>query len=151
MNRILTYKPPRIAMALTAVSALIAFISPEGTVMYLPYPFLGIVLILAGLVVMLRAWVSFRRAATAICPTDASTVLVTGDIYRATRNPMYLGMLAMVLGVAFMIGDPVVFAAPFAFFLIIDKVFIPYEEEDLRKTFGEQYEQYARRTRRWLV
>lgn len=150
MTRILTYRPPRIALGLFAVSALAAHLSPTGTVLHFPYPLLGTVLTAVGFMVMLWAWVSFRKAKTAVCPTSASSALVTTGVYRVTRNPMYLGMLGMLFGAAFFLADLAAFLAPVAFFLVIDKVFIPYEEEDLRATFGPAYEQYAENTRRWI-
>jgi protein-S-isoprenylcysteine O-methyltransferase Ste14 len=150
MTRVLTYRPPRIALGLFAVSALAAHLSPTGTVLHLPYPFLGTALTAAGFAVMMWAWVSFRRAKTAVCPTSASSALVTTGVYRVTRNPMYLGMLGMLCGAAFFLGDLPAFLAPVAFFLVIDKVFIPYEEEDLRGTFRAAYEQFVEHTRRWL-
>ena len=63
---------------------------------------------------------------------------------------MYLGMLLMLLGAAFFMGTISAMLAPAVFFLIIDKVFIPYEEEDLLSSFGDEYNEYIARTRRWL-
>lgn len=150
MTRILSYRPPRIALVLFAASALAAHLSPKGTVLHFPYHFLGMVLAAAGVAAMMWAWVAFRRAGTAVCPTGESSVLITTGVYRATRNPMYLGMQGMLIGAAFLVGDVTAFLAPVAFFLVIDKVFIPYEEEDLRRSFGAEYERYAEHTRRWL-
>jgi protein-S-isoprenylcysteine O-methyltransferase Ste14 len=150
MNRILTYRPPRIALGLVTVSVLATYLSPPGTILHFPYPFWGLMLGMIGFVVMMWAWVSFRQVGTAVCPTEESTVLVTKGIYRFSRNPMYLGLLGMLLGTAFFLGNLVAFIAPVAFFLIIDKVFIPYEEDRLRKTFGVGYERYTSQSRRWL-
>jgi protein-S-isoprenylcysteine O-methyltransferase Ste14 len=150
MTKVLTFRPPRIAAVLFGVSALVSHLSPAGTVLHLPYPFLATVLMAAGFAVMMWAWVSFRRAGTAVCPTAKSSALISTGVYRVTRNPMYLGILAMLCGAAFFLGDLTAFFAPLAFFLVIDKVFIPYEEEDLRRTFGAVYERYAEHTRRWV-
>ena len=99
---------------------------------------------------MLRAWWLFRREATAICPTATTTALVTDDVFRLTRNPMYLGIVLMLLGVAFASGGVAFYVAALAFFLIIDSVFCPFEEQKLRRAFGEEYASYATRVRRWL-
>ena len=150
MNRILTYRPPRIALGLLTVSAIATYLSPPGTILHFPFPFWGLMLGATGFVVMMWAWVSFRQVGTAVCPTEESTVLVTKGIYRFSRNPMYLGLLGMLLGTAFFLGSSVAFIAPVAFFLIIDKLFIPYEEDKLRETFGDRYEHYASKCRRWF-
>ena len=150
MNKVLTFRPPRIALGLLAVSALATYLSPPGTVLHFPYSFWGTLLGTTGFVLMMWAWVSFREAETAVCPTSESSALVIKGVYRLTRNPMYLGILGMLLGAAFFLGNLVSFIAPVVFFLIIDKVFIPYEEEKLWSTFGDAYEQFASQSRRWL-
>jgi len=99
---------------------------------------------------MLRGWWLFRRNDTAICPTAAATRLITSDIYRLTRNPMYLGIVLMLLGVAIATGSLPCHVATLAFFLVIDFVFCPFEEARLDELFGADYVRYRRAVRRWL-
>ena len=63
---------------------------------------------------------------------------------------MYLGMLLMLAGAAFFMGTIPSIFAPVAFFLIMDKFFIPYEEEKLHKGFCAEYSDYMETTRRWI-
>ena len=105
---------------------------------------------MGGFIIMMWGWLLFRKVKTAICPTIRASALVTAGIFKISRNPMYLGMLMMLMGSSFLMGTIPSLFAPIAFFLIIDKVFIPYEEEKLVETFGAVYSDYAQKTRRWI-
>ena len=99
---------------------------------------------------MIQAWWQFRQTDVAICPTEKTTELITDGIYRFTRNPMYLGMVMMLTGVAMFVGTLPFYVAAVALFAILNFVFCPYEEEKLSRTFGSRFEQYRGRARRWL-
>jgi protein-S-isoprenylcysteine O-methyltransferase Ste14 len=116
----------------------------------MPYKLSGIISIVFGFTVMTWAWLQFKNTDTAICPTAKTSLIVSNGAYRYSRNPMYLGMLAMLLGASFLMGTIHSMFAPVAFFLIIDKVFIPYEEDKLLTQLGEEYAEYMRGTRRWV-
>ncbi|NCF16034.1 MAG: hypothetical protein GWP62_12035 [Gammaproteobacteria bacterium] len=150
--RMLTYKPPRIALALLATAAALQLMAPTA----LAWPQLpvslpgGAAVATIGFLIMLRAWWLFRVREIAICPTASTTALITNDVYRLTRNPMYLGIALMLLGAALGSGGLFFYLAALAFFLIIDFVFCPYEEDKLARAFGDEFEPYRDRVRRWL-
>jgi protein-S-isoprenylcysteine O-methyltransferase Ste14 len=148
--RILTYKPPRIAMTLLLTAGAMQILLPAGLVQLPASIPGGIAVSVTGFLVMLRAWWLFRIESTAVCPTAASTTLVTHDIYRFTRNPMYLGIVMMMAGLALATGALMIYAAMIVFFAVIDHSFCPYEEEKLAHTFPADYKEYAARVRRWL-
>ena len=148
--RMLRYKPPRIAFALLLGAAGWQLLLPSLAVSLPPVPAGGALLGLLGCGIMLRAWWLFRRHATAICPTATTTRLITDDVYRLTRNPMYLGIVLMLLGVAVAAGGIAFYLAALVFYLIIDTVFCPFEEDKLRRAFGASYRAYSARVRRWL-
>ncbi len=150
METILKMKPPRIALLLLLVTMVLWHLSPHDTVLHIPYIFLGSICISTGFTTMMWGWLLFKKARTAICPTETSSMLVTGGAFKISRNPMYMGMLMMLAGAAFLMGSIPSMLAPVVFFLIMDKVFIPYEEEKLHKTFGTQYSEYIREVRRWI-
>jgi protein-S-isoprenylcysteine O-methyltransferase Ste14 len=150
MNKLLEFRPPRIAMALLAISIGLWYFSPPLTLFHMPYTLSGIISIVFGFTIMTWAWLQFKKTDTAVCPTSKTSLIVRNGAYRYSRNPMYLGMLAMLLGASFLMGTMHSMFAPTAFFLIIDKVFIPYEEDELLAQFGEGYSEYMRGTRRWV-
>lgn len=150
MEKLLKYKPPRIAAFLAAINVAIWYLSPAGTLLYLPYKLLGTIGLASGFTLLMWAWFQFQKAGTAVCPTGKTTFIVRDGAYRICRNPMYLGILLILSGIAFLMGNVQAFFAPAAFFIIMDKVFIPYEEEKLLQEFGYHYAEYKRQTRRWL-
>lgn len=143
-------RPPRIALALLLITIGLWHFSPPFTLLHVNYKLLGTIGIVFGFTVLLWAWLQFKKSKTAIRPTAKSSLIVRNGLYRYTRNPMYLGMLSILLGAAFMMGTIEAMFAPIAFFLIIDKVFIPCEEEDLLTQFGEGYAEYVESVRRWI-
>jgi len=150
MKKLLNYRPPRIAMALLAITTCLWYFSPPMTILYVPYTLIGAISIVLGFTVLLRAWLQFKKVGTAVCPTAKSSLIVTDGIYKYSRNPMYLGMLVMLTGASLMMGTIPAMFAPIGFFIVIDKVFIPFEEEKLQNFFGDVYAAYLTQTRRWV-
>jgi len=148
--RMLAYKPPRIAMSLLLSAAALQFLAPS---VWPTLPTLlagGIVIGTLGFSIMLRAWWLFRQHETAICPTARTTSLITDDIYRLTRNPMYLGIVLMLAGVALGTGQLPFYLATLVFLLIIEFAFCPYEEAKLEQDFDSEFSRYRSSVRRWL-
>jgi protein-S-isoprenylcysteine O-methyltransferase Ste14 len=142
--------PVWLLMSLIAMTAL-HFLLPITRLLPTPYSYgLGALFIAAGLATGGTAFVSFTRAGTPVVPFERSTALVTGGSYRFTRNPMYLGMVLMLSGIASLLGtlSPWLVILPFAW--IIQKNFIEGEERFLEELFGEDYRAYKARVRRWL-
>jgi protein-S-isoprenylcysteine O-methyltransferase Ste14 len=97
-------------------------------------------------------YIAFRRAQTTINPlrpANASS-LVTSGIYRFSRNPMYLGLLLVLIGWALRLSSLPALAGPLIFLLYIRRFQIAPEEEALAARFGKAYSEYTARVRRWL-
>lgn len=148
--RMLQYRPPRIAMTLLLFATALQLLAPRAWPVLPSSVVGGALFALLGFSVMLRAWWLFREQQTAICPTAKTTTLIRSDVYRLTRNPMYLGMVLMLLGLAIATGGVFYYVVSLAFFLIIDFVFCPYEETKLAGVFGNEFAHYVREVRRWL-
>jgi protein-S-isoprenylcysteine O-methyltransferase Ste14 len=106
----------------------------------------------AGACISLMAVISFRRARTTVNPLRPGTAstLVTGGIYRHTRNPMYLGLSIILLGWAvYLANAPALLLLP-GFVLYIYRFQIVPEERTLAALFGAEYQAYRTRVRRWL-
>ena len=104
---------------------------------------LGLLLLLAGALTLL-----WRK--TTVHPGRTPQALVTGGLYRYTRNPIYLGMLLILLTIPLMATQPRLLIFTLAFFVIMDFYVIPREEKIIRKAFELDFEVYQRRTRRWF-
>ena len=100
----------------------------------------------------LAAFVTLRRARTTINPLDPAraTRLVTGGVFRLSRNPIYLSLLWLLLAYAIRLDSTAVWLGPVLFFLYVSRFQILPEERALQAKFGEAYAAYRRRTRRWL-
>ena len=108
------------------------------------------VVIVVGLLLLVMANGLFVRAGTDVIPfRKVSTLVITG-IYRFTRNPMYLGMAAVLLGCALTVGVVPALLVPLAFVVIVEARFIRPEEQMLRELFPQEFPAYCQRVRRWL-
>ena len=110
----------------------------------------GGALIVSGLCLLVFANGRFSRAGTGVIPFRNVSALVTDGIYRYTRNPMYLGMAAILLGTSITVGSGMALLIAPLFAVIIEWRFIRPEEAMLRGLFPEEYPAYCARVRRWL-
>lgn len=112
--------------------------------------FAAVEAIAAGLVLIAAALGLFRKAHTRAEPWQASTALFVTGVYRFTRNPMYLGMSVVCLGVAFLFSSLAAALSTLVAVLIIDRAVISREEAYLSRRFAQDYPAYRSRVRRWL-
>jgi protein-S-isoprenylcysteine O-methyltransferase Ste14 len=117
-----------------------------------PWTGLGWCLMAAAVLPMLAALNRFQRAGTTVDPRDPrkATALVTGGVYRWSRNPMYLGLTLLLVGWAIHLGSLSPLLVPPLFALVISRVQILPEERILSERFGDDYERYCRSVGRWL-
>lgn len=149
-DTILKLRPPRIAMSLMAVAGLFYWLVPVARLSLFSCPGCGLVALGSGFGVMMWAWGMFQREKNPICPTATARTLIRSGPFRFTRNPMYLGMILMLLWPFLWTGCPVFLFPPTAFFGIIHNFFIPYEENSLGHSFSEDYAAYKGMVRRWI-
>lgn len=111
---------------------------------------IGLGLAGVGFLLGVLSFYAFRRARTTLNPHGSVTTVVSGGIYRFTRNPIYLGMVFMLIGFPLTFGN--VWGIPLApvFIFLMNKLVIEHEEAYLEKKFGEGYTGYKSRVRRWL-
>ncbi len=111
---------------------------------------LGLAFCGSGLFLILWAARCFNRAGTAIVPHRPSKVLVTEGPYRRSRNPIYLGMALIYLGVVCAIASLGVLVLFPLVLLVMEFGVIRREERYLAEVFGEAYESYRQEVRRWI-
>ena len=143
--------PPVWALSYVVLAAAISWLLGWSKVPGFPLPKLGIALALIPWALPVWAVVVFRRAGTEITPTSPTNrALVVDGPYRYTRNPMYLGLVLVTLGIAVWIGAWPMLLAPIAVFATANWVHIPFEEAKMRRQFGVSYDDYVSRVRRWV-
>src|SRR5690606_34163874 len=122
-------------------------ITPEDSPFGLAIGGMGV---LIWLVIFASALVAFRRQRTTLIPNQPAAALVTRGPYRFTRNPMYVSLVALYLGVSFL-GNSwwPLFLLPIVV-IVVDRAVIAREERYLASAFPAEYNAYAARVRRWL-
>jgi protein-S-isoprenylcysteine O-methyltransferase Ste14 len=147
----LTIPPPIVALTLAAAMWGVSSITSP---IALPASsrIVATVLALIGFSLAFAGIVSFLRAKTTIHPTtpEAATSLVTNGLYRFTRNPMYLGLVIVLIAWAVFLSNAWTLAGPLLAVLYLNRFQIAPEERALDALFGADYAAYKRNVRRWL-
>ena len=143
--------PPVWVFLYLIIARAVSWLFPWRALLDLQIVWLGMTLVAIGVAISTWAFVLFRREGTEISPTSATnTSLVVRGPFRFSRNPMYLGLVIITLGVAFWVGALPMFAVPLFAFATANWVHIPFEEAKLRRQFGAAFEEYMRQVRRWM-
>lgn len=116
-----------------------------------PTQFLSLIPIVIGTAILFNCIWNFAVVGKGtLSPVDAPRHLVVRGLYRYVRNPMYAGVLIILLGEALYFKSVVLVGFAFVFFVVINLVIMLIEEPGLRRQFGEPYERYCRYVHRWL-
>jgi protein-S-isoprenylcysteine O-methyltransferase Ste14 len=148
----LRFPPPLVAITVAAAMWVMTSLPP----IWPPPSFVrlstGVILLAIGIIIVLSAVISFRRAQTTVNPLkpEASTSLVSSGIFARTRNPMYLGMLLGLLAWAVYLPSALALFGPVAFVVYITWFQVIPEERALQLLFGAAFSRYSHRVRRWL-
>jgi len=110
---------------------------------------LGVVLMAAGGALGLAAVRAFRRAGTHVEPWKPSSALVTDDIFRRLRNPMYVGAMLLLAGFAVLVASDWTLVMTIVFALIVHFGVVKREERYLEAKFGNAYRAYRARVPRY--
>lgn len=111
---------------------------------------LGIVPIGLGLLLIFIAAGLFKWRKTTINPFGEPAVVVREGVYRFSRNPMYLGMLLVLIGAGIWLGNILSLLLAPVFVWTMTRWYIVREEQLMESRFGDQYRSYRRQVRRWI-
>jgi protein-S-isoprenylcysteine O-methyltransferase Ste14 len=108
--------------------------------------------LLVGIGFSVGGVLAFRRARTTLNPTkpEQASSLVRSGVYRVTRNPMYVGLLCVLVAWAVFLSSAWALLGPLLFGLYIGRFQIAPEERALAKLFGSEFADYQAKVRRWL-
>ncbi|MDX2250899.1 MAG: isoprenylcysteine carboxylmethyltransferase family protein [Nitrospira sp.] len=151
MHRLELKVPPAIVGAVIAAGMwFLAHTLPAFA--YAPLRVATVGLGLLGVVIIGWAMLSFLEAQTTVNPMKPSSAssLVTTGIYRHSRNPMYLGMLFILVGWALYLANILTFLVLPAFILYMNQFQIKPEERALTARFGREYLEYMSQVHRWI-
>ena len=132
---------------------------PVRQLFFPPFKYLGLLaigkagtqsVIAIGISTVLLCAYLFRQKDTTIKPFQESSYLVREGIFNYSRNPIYLGMITILIGLWIFLGSLTpIFIIP-VFTWLIQEVFIKEEERILEAKFGENYRKYKATVRRWI-
>jgi len=141
--------PPVLLIASILAAIITALYSPIKIELPFPYNLIGIIISLAGFVIMGKARDLLKKYKTTF-DIEASSALVEEGIFAKSRNPMYLGMTLFITGISILLENIICLSAPVIFFLIINFYYIPVEEKLLEEVFGERFNDYKKRVGKWI-
>jgi protein-S-isoprenylcysteine O-methyltransferase Ste14 len=142
--------PPPIFLAGLAVGGSIEIAAPTADLPLGVAVAVGVAGAAIWVALDVRATMLFRRAGTRPLPWTPTEALVTSGPFRLTRNPMYLGMAVLYVGLALAFGLLWALVVLPVVLLAVDRLVIVREERYLERAFGEDYRAYRRRVRRWI-
>jgi protein-S-isoprenylcysteine O-methyltransferase Ste14 len=128
----------------------IHFLIPITRFIHFPWTLLGVIPAIIGIALNLIADSAFKKQNTTVKPFQESSVLITDGLFRFTRNPMYLGFVLILLGIAIFLGTVLPFLIIILFIIFIYRTFIQVEEQMLEEKFGEEWNTYQKSVRRWI-
>ena len=151
-NLELRIPPPLVALATVLLMWLLSHTLPTTDALGTARIPIAIGLAIFGLAFAVSGATQFKRAQTTVNPRrpEGTSILVTDGIYRVTRNPVYVGLMLVLVGWAAFLASPVSLGGLVAFIAYITRFQIKPEERILLEKFGDQYQKYISGRRRWI-
>ena len=143
--------PPPLLVLILVVSSF--FSSKKINIILIPNQnMVSIIILLVGLLILIIPVSNFIKYKTTIDPIKFKKVnkLITSGIYKYSRNPMYLGLLMIVISSSILYLNIYSVTTPFLFYWWINRFQIKREEIFLSEKFGKEYLSYKTKTRRWI-
>jgi protein-S-isoprenylcysteine O-methyltransferase Ste14 len=142
--------PPTYLLIAIVTMVALRFLLPAARFIRFPWTLLGLLPGALGVALNLLADRAFTRHQTTVKPFEESTALVTAGPYVLSRHPMYLGFTLILLAIAVFLGALTPFIVVPIFALIMECVFIRAEEPMMQETFGDAWQAYKAKVRRWI-
>ncbi len=139
--------PPVILLASIVLQIILLFSFPISVDLS---SLLGLILILSGISLVFVSFRFMRKMKTTFIPDGTPEVLISSGPFKFSRNPIYLGMLTVLVGVAFLMSSLSAIIIAFVFGIIINFTWIAHEEKKLHELFSEDWENYSSKVRRWI-
>jgi len=144
--------PPKVFLLCLLSGGCMEFLFPTQLPLFAQslWMVVGIVVGAAGFAFMMLAHEKFKKAGTNVPTNLPATTFIVQGAYRFSRNPMYVGGTAWFLGMALSVGSGWMVLAYLPLGVYLAFLVIPSEEAYMERTFGDAYQAYCRKVRRWL-
>ena len=142
--------PPLLFLGTLLISVLLRFLFPTPLLPLSTALTVGLFIALAGVALLLLGFREMIRHKTTINPSGVTTTIVSGGLYRYTRNPMYIALTLIYIGVSLAANAWWGFLLLIPLLMLVQKGIIEREEAYLTGKFGDEYLRYKSRVRRWV-
>jgi len=142
--------PPTHFYIYLIISIILHYTIPLIQIFNYPYYLIGFLFFIIGTVLNIWADQLLKKQKTTIKPNEKPTALIETGAFKISRNPMYLGMAVILFGAGFILGSIISFIGVVLFVAAMEIAFIPMEEKNLSEQFGEEFETYKKKVRRWI-
>lgn len=147
MQRII---PPILLLISSFLMILLHFIVPFQIVVHNPFNYLGIILMILGLTIAKKVSVTFSKVDTEIHTFKKPRQIVTNGLFQYSRNPIYLGFVIALIGLNIVLGSFTPLIVVLIFIFLTNHWYISCEEKNMKEEFGQEYENYKKKVRRWI-
>lgn len=142
--------PPTYLLIAIVIMVALHFLFPGAYMISFPWNLSGLIPFGIGCVLNAVADRVFKKVGTTVKPFQQSTTLIRDGVFQLTRNPMYVGFVLILLGIAIFVGSLTPYIVVIIFPILMDRLFIRNEEQMLAERFGEVWREYKRKVRRWV-
>ncbi len=142
--------PPIIYLVGLLLGLLIHYFYPIGFLSESVSVWFGVLFILVSIPIALFAVLALKRAETSPDVRKPTTAIVTDGIYRLSRNPMYVSLAFVYLGIACWVNSLWILLLMVPVLVVVDQGIIKREEQYLEQKFGDEYLRYKSEVRRWI-
>lgn len=148
MMKKLFIPPTLIAYCILLMITLYCFV-PDFNRIEIPFNLMGILIAFSGFLLMGKSKDLFKKHQTTL-KIEKSNHMINEGVFAKSRNPMYLGMTILIFGFSIFSTNIIALFLPFLFMTIVRLIFIRKEERLMFETFGEDYNEYKKKVRRWI-
>lgn len=146
MKKLLT---PTLDLLTLGLIVMIHYFVPGYRVILYPWHMAGVLVLLPGLFLMASSFFMFQKYKTPMSHTRSSR-LITSGVFSLSRNPIYLGKVFLMTGLAIITAHLFSLLVVVVYIILYHAWVIPMEERLLQQTFGYAYMKYRKKVRRWL-
>ncbi len=141
--------PDTVFVILLILSILLRIYYPILIIIKYPANITGLFIIVFGITIVSISNSILIKNNTSVKPFEDPGVLITSGLFNYSRNPIYLGMFFILLGLEIFLGSLITFLFPVVLLIFLNRLIIN-DEKRLETLFGDSYLKYKREVRRWF-
>jgi len=126
------------------------FLLPIKQFINYPYNFMGFLFFVIGGILNIWTDQLFKKNKTTVKPLEKPSAFIQTGPFKISRNPMYLGMTILLIGIGFVLGSIISFVGFILFIIAMEIAFITQEEKSMQEQFGQEYLAYKKKVGRWI-